>query len=75
MDQVGRISSFKIVLAPGVLMNLRSKVEVASEFVRFLSTNRKYWLIPFFLVLVVFALFIALAHSGGAITPFVYVLF
>jgi|TARA_B110000495_G_scaffold84083_1_gene72295 hypothetical protein len=43
------------------------------EFGDFLIHNKKWWLTPIFLILLLFSLFIAL--TGTAIGPFIYVLF
>lgn len=48
------------------------------DFVRdiagFLGNNKKYWLIPFFLVLAVAAI-VVIAAETTAVSPFVYTLF
>jgi len=46
---------------------------VIFEFFDFLRYNKKWWLTPIILVLIVFSVFIALTSS--AIAPFIYVLF
>ena len=46
---------------------------VIVEFTDFLLHNKKWWLTPIILVLLVFSLFIALTSS--AVAPFIYVLF
>ena len=46
---------------------------VIFEFVDFLRHNKRWWLTPIILVLLVFSVFIALTSS--AIAPFIYVLF
>ena len=46
---------------------------VIFEFIDFLLHNKKWWLTPIILVLLVFSVFIALTSS--AIAPFIYVLF
>jgi hypothetical protein len=43
------------------------------EFIRFLSENKKWWLMPIFLVLIAFGLLIILGGTGAA--PFIYTLF
>lgn len=43
------------------------------EFVQMLKENKKYWLIPFLVVLLGFALLLALAPTAAA--PFIYSLF
>jgi hypothetical protein len=44
-----------------------------SEFLRFLKHNKKFWLIPLLLVLLVLGLLIIL--GGTAAAPFIYTLF
>ena len=44
-----------------------------AEFWDFIIHNKKWWLTPIFLILLLFSLFIAL--TGTAIGPFIYVLF
>ena len=46
---------------------------VIVEFIDFLLHNKKWWLTPIILVLLVFSVFIALTSS--ALAPFIYVLF
>ena len=46
---------------------------VIVEFMGFLLHNKKWWLTPIILVLLVFSVFIALTSS--ALAPFIYVLF
>ena len=46
---------------------------VIVEFMDFLLHNKKWWLTPIILVLLVFSVFIALTSS--ALAPFIYVLF
>ena len=46
---------------------------VIVEFTDFLLHNKKWWLTPIILVLLVFSVFIALTSS--ALAPFIYVLF
>ena len=46
---------------------------VVVEFMDFLVHNKKWWLTPIILVLLLFSVFIALTSS--AIAPFIYVLF
>jgi hypothetical protein len=50
----------------------RSKVLV--EFWEFLCTQKKYWLIPIVLVLVLCGLLLVFAQSS-AVAPFIYTLF
>jgi len=44
------------------------------EFWDFLRVRKKYWLIPIFLVLVLFGALIVLSQ-GSAIAPFIYTIF
>ncbi len=45
-----------------------------SEFIKFLSIRKKYWLLPIILVLVAFGLIIIMSQ-GTVIAPFVYTIF
>ena len=45
-----------------------------SEFWRFLRARKKVWMLPIFLVLLVFGGLIVLAE-GSAIAPFIYTVF
>ena len=51
-----------------------SKLQVLSEFWAFLRFNKKYWLLPIVVVLVVAGLLIV-ASQGSAVAPFIYTLF
>jgi|TARA_B110000438_G_C15779992_1_gene635869 hypothetical protein len=44
------------------------------EFFDFLKVRKKYWLIPIFLVLLIFGGLIILSQ-GSAIAPFIYTIF
>ena len=44
-----------------------------SEFLAMLMQNKKYWLLPIFLVLLVFGLLLIL--GGTSLAPFIYSLF
>jgi hypothetical protein len=44
------------------------------EFFDFLRVRKKYWLIPIFMVLVLFGALIILSQ-GSAIAPFIYTIF
>lgn len=46
---------------------------LARELWHFLKTNKKWWLLPLILVLLVFGLFVLV--SGSAIAPFIYTIF
>lgn len=51
-----------------------SKVQVVSELWEFMKQNKKYWLAPIVITLVVFGILLVLA-KGSAIAPFIYTLF
>jgi hypothetical protein len=44
------------------------------EFWMFLRVRKKYWLVPIFLVMLIFGGLIVLTH-GSAIAPFIYTIF
>ena len=44
------------------------------EFLEFLKVRKKYWLLPIFIVLVLFGGLIILSQ-GSAIAPFIYTIF
>jgi hypothetical protein len=46
---------------------------VVSEFLYFLKTSKKWWLMPIVVILVVFGVLVFL--SGTAAAPFIYTLF
>lgn len=51
-----------------------SRLGVLGEFIQFLKTEKKYWLLPIVVVLVLFGLLI-LAAQSSAVAPFIYTLF
>lgn len=51
-----------------------SKVQVVSELWEFMKQNKKFWLAPIVITLVVFGILLVLA-KGSAIAPFIYTLF
>ena len=51
-----------------------SKAQVISELWEFMKQNKKYWLAPIVITLVVFGVLLVLAKSS-AIAPFIYTLF
>lgn len=51
-----------------------SKGRVLSEFWQFLKQEKKYWLVPIVVVLVLFGLLIVFSQSS-AVAPFIYTLF
>jgi NAD/NADP transhydrogenase beta subunit len=52
----------------------RLAVSFLLEFVHFLRTRKKYWLIPIILVMALFGGLVVLSQ-GTAIAPFIYTLF
>ncbi len=51
-----------------------SKGRVLAEFLRFLRQEKKYWLVPIVMALVLFGLLMVFSQST-AIAPFIYTLF
>jgi hypothetical protein len=51
-----------------------SKLQVMGEFWEFLRHNKKYWLAPIVIVLVLIGFLLVLA-KGSAVAPFIYTLF
>lgn len=51
-----------------------AKSQVLREFYNFLKQEKKYWLAPIVLVLLLFGLLLVFAQSS-AIAPFIYTLF
>lgn len=51
-----------------------SRMDTTKELWLFLSTNKKFWLLPIVLVLVALGALLAMA-SGSALAPFIYTLF
>ena len=51
-----------------------SKVQVVSEFWQFIKYNKKFWMMPIVLVLVVVGFLLFLATTS-ALAPFIYSLF
>lgn len=51
-----------------------SKLQVVSELWQFMRENKKYWLAPIVITLVLVGALLALAQ-GSAIAPFIYTLF
>ena len=46
-----------------------------SELGRFIVTQKKFWLVPVVLVLVVMLVLVILSAKGGVLAPFIYPLF
>ena len=51
-----------------------SKVQVISELWEFMRENKKFWLAPIVIMLIMFGVVLVLA-KGSAIAPFIYTLF
>jgi hypothetical protein len=51
-----------------------AKPQVLREFLMFLRQEKKYWLAPMVVVLILFGLLIVFAQ-GSAVAPFIYTLF
>ena len=51
-----------------------AKTQVLSEFWQFLKQEKKYWLAPIVLVMVLMGLLLVFAQSS-AVAPFIYTLF
>ena len=49
-------------------------INFLKEFLEFLRERKKYWLIPIFIVLLLFGGLIVLSQ-GSAIAPFIYTIF
>jgi hypothetical protein len=49
------------------------QVSLPREFVQFLLENKKWWLLPIVLLLMVFGLLLVFATTGAA--PFIYTMF
>jgi hypothetical protein len=52
-----------------------NRESIVAEFVDFLKYNKKWWLTPIVLVLLVLVALLALAGPGSAVAPFIYTLF
>ena len=51
-----------------------AKTQIVGEFLQFLKQEKKYWLAPIVVVLVVFGLLLVFAQTS-AVEPFIYSLF
>jgi hypothetical protein len=49
-------------------------MEFIKEFIDFIKTRKKYWLLPILIVLLIFGGLIVLSQ-GSAVAPFIYALF
>jgi hypothetical protein len=50
------------------------KLKIIKEFLGFLMENKKWWLVPIILVLLILS-FLILFSEGSALAPFIYTLF
>jgi len=51
-----------------------AKIKILKEYFSFLKENKKWWLLPFVIILVLFGLLIVLT-KGSALAPFIYTIF
>jgi hypothetical protein len=51
-----------------------AKLKILKEYFSFLKENKKWWLLPFVIILVLFGLLIVLT-KGSALAPFIYTIF
>jgi len=51
-----------------------AKLKILKEYFQFLKENKKWWLLPFVIILVLFGLLIVLT-KGSALAPFIYTIF
>ncbi len=58
----------------GVLRNSARRIGIAGELLAFLWSNKRWWLVPMIIVVLLFSVVIALAQSS-AIAPFIYSFF
>ncbi|HHT9133210.1 MAG TPA: DUF5989 family protein [Candidatus Tripitaka californicus] len=56
------------------LKMLFSRLGIIPELVQFLMARKKYWLIPFVIVIILFGLLLAFVELTG-VAPFIYPLF
>lgn len=49
-------------------------LDIIKEILKFLISRRKYWLLPIFLVLLLFGILFFVAQ-GSVISPFIYTIF
>jgi len=61
---------FKIIM----LKTLKNRMKLLHEFLLFLKTSKRWWLIPILLFLILLSLLIILTESS-ALAPFIYTLF
>lgn len=58
----------------GWFQNMVTRMGIVGELIEFLWANKKWWLIPMALILVLFGLLLVFASSTG-LAPFIYTLF
>ncbi len=51
-----------------------SRLKIVGGILRFLWKRKLYWLIPFMIILIIFAIFFIFAQTTG-VGPFIYTLF
>ena len=68
-DSAIRVTTKKCIEEPAM-----SKIQVFSELWEFMRHNKKYWLAPIVITLVLVGALLVLA-KGSAIAPFIYTLF
>jgi drug/metabolite transporter superfamily protein YnfA len=56
------------------IRNTVRRFGIAGDFVSFLWSNKRWWMVPMMIVLLVFGVVLILAQSS-AIAPFIYTLF
>ena len=52
-----------------------ARTSLVTEFVDFLVDNKKWWLIPLFLVFGLLAAVLVIAEAAPVVAPFIYTLF
>jgi len=58
----------------GVKDNIQDDLSLFGEFWQFVRHRKRFWLVPFFFILVLLSVFIVLTESS-AFAPFIYSLF
>lgn len=51
-----------------------AKIRIVAEYIEFLKENKKWWLMPIVVALLLFGLLIVLT-KGSALAPFIYTIF
>ncbi len=51
-----------------------AKIKIIAEYLTFLKENKKWWLLPIVVMLLLFGLLIVLT-KGSALAPFIYTIF